>query len=468
MQSRKDQVQAYFFVVGRLVAAVTHGSPDRLESPNRRLNTGVVMGFLLAALLVAVFGIYGLFVPGGDTSWRQAGTIVMDKSTGARYVYLDGQLRPVLNYASARLVAANSGGAVVSVSRNSLAGTPVGQPIGIAGAPDSVPTAGNLTSGAWTVCVQQPLTPSGTPVVTVLLAQRESAPLGTGQALLVSTPDGATWLLWQGRRHRVPERWALDALGYGGVPATPVTTSWLNPIPAGPDLAVPQLGRVGQPGPVVDGRPSVIGQVYEVRNPAIDADQLYLVRGDGFVPLSRTAAALVLAAPVTRQAYHDGPVAPIQVGPGALTGVPATGTIGDGLPPVPPELLTPPNGTVPCLRYDPKANATTVELLAQSQVDSDAMPVARHVAGTMADRVVIPGGTGVLARELPAPGATPGAAYLLTDTGVRFPVADANAMAALGYSDSDVVRLPAELLALLPTGPVLSMQAALQNQGPAS
>ena len=30
MQSRRDQVQAYFFVVGRLVAAVVHGRPDVL------------------------------------------------------------------------------------------------------------------------------------------------------------------------------------------------------------------------------------------------------------------------------------------------------------------------------------------------------------------------------------------------------------------------------------------------------
>ncbi|GAA3362870.1 hypothetical protein GCM10020366_52540 [Saccharopolyspora gregorii] len=52
-------------MVGRLVAAVTHGRPDALESPNRRVKNGTMFGVLVAALLMAVFGILGLFLPGG-------------------------------------------------------------------------------------------------------------------------------------------------------------------------------------------------------------------------------------------------------------------------------------------------------------------------------------------------------------------------------------------------------------------
>jgi hypothetical protein len=37
-------------------------------------------------------------------------------------------------------------------------------------------------------------------------------------------------------------------------------------------------------------------------------------------------------------------------------------------------------------------------------------------------------------------------------------------MGALGYGESAVVRVPAELLALLPTGPLLSVAGALQSQ----
>ena len=39
----------------------------------------------------------GMFVPSaGSSSWRQEGAIVMNKETGARYVYLGGQLRDTL------------------------------------------------------------------------------------------------------------------------------------------------------------------------------------------------------------------------------------------------------------------------------------------------------------------------------------------------------------------------------------
>jgi type VII secretion protein EccB len=474
MQSRKDQVQAYFFVVSRLAAAVTHGKPDVLQTPNKRLNTGTVLGFMLALIMMAIFGIIGLFVPGGDTSWRQAGAIVMDKTSGARYVYLDGQLRPVLNYSSARLAAGKSGsGAIVSVSQSSLAGTPVGQPIGIRGAPDALPEAGRLDTGPWTVCVQ----PAGAgtsaagPAVTLLLAQPAGAVLTDQQALLVSAPDGLDYLLWQGKRHRIAGRSELATLGYGDKPPVPVTAGWLNPIPQGADISVPVTPGLGQPGPQIGGRQSVVGQVYEVRNPALGSDQLYLIRSDGVAPLSRTSAALLLAAPSTQQAYPNQPVEPIQVGPAALAGV-ATSTGPDlvgTLPPVPPELVTPPPGSVPCMLFGPSATGelgAAAELLPLGLVNAGAVPVAQHVAGTTADQVAIPVGSGVLARDLPAPGAAPSAAYLITEVGIKYPLANTDVMAALGYSESSVVRVPAEMLALLPTGPLLSATAALQSQAP--
>ncbi|UMP06953.1 type VII secretion protein EccB [Amycolatopsis sp. EV170708-02-1] len=473
MKSRKDQVQAYFFVVGRLAAAVTHGRPDVVQAPNRRLNTGTVLGIMLAALLMAVFGIYGLFVPGGDNSWRQPGTIVMNKTTGARYVYLDGQLRPVLNYSSARLVGGKSGtGAVVSVSQNSLGDTPVGQPIGIVGAPDALPDAGKLKGGPWTVCVQPDATgtPPG-PKVTLLLGPRAGRVLADRQALLVSTSDGTSFLLWQGKRHRVAGRAVLQTLGYGDVVPVAVTTAWLNTIPQAQDISVPVTPGIGEPGPRIDGRPSVVGQVYEVRNPAISSAQLYLVRQDGIAPLSRTTAALVLAAPSTRGAYPGEPVAPIQVGPAALSGVAASSGLDlvAGLPPEPPEVVTPTRDSLACTRLIPSATGemgVVAELLPSASVTAQAVPVAQHVAGSTADLVSIPAGGGVLARETPAPGAPSGTVYLVTEVGIRYPLADAEVMGALGYTESSVIRVPAELLALLPAGPLLSVAGALQGQAP--
>jgi type VII secretion protein EccB len=467
MQSRKDQVQAYFFVVGRLAAAVTHGRPDVLQPPNKRTTSGVVLGFMVAALLAGIFGIYGLFVPGGDNTWRSPGAIVMDESTGARYVYLDGQLRPVLNYASARLASGNAGGgSVISVSRSSLKDAPVGQPIGIPGAPDALPDSGKLRDSAWTECVQ----PDGT--VTLLIGtEAAGSPVPAAQGMLVSTRDGTIHLVWQGKRYRVADRTVLETLGYGDARPVPVVPSWLNPISPGPDITLPQVPAAGSPGPVIDGRQSRVGQVYKIHNSALGFDQLYLVGADGLSALSRTSAALVLAAPAAKAAYPDTPVQPIEAGPAALSGLPvaAGADFAAGLPAEPPRIVTPAPTDYPCVRFKPAAQGeltAAAELLPANTVTTASVPTAAHQAGETADRVAVPPGAGVLARELPAPGAPPGTAYLVTEVGTRFPLADANVIGALGYSEASAVQVPGQLLDLLPMGPVLSTAAAMQAQAP--
>ncbi|MFD9698006.1 type VII secretion protein EccB [Lentzea sp. NPDC059081] len=473
MQSKRDQVQAYFFVVSRLVSAVVTGKPDVLDSPYKRLNTGTVFGVLVAGILMAVFGIYGIFAPGGNDSWKQNGSIVMDESSGTRYAYLGGELRPVLNYASARLATGDaSGGVVHSVSRKSLGDTPVGQAIGIVGAPDALPAADKLSSGPWTTCVQAaPSTSAGAlPVVTVLLGQAPGRKVADGEALLVSLPDGQIHLVWQGRRHLVAGRDFLEALGYGDTRPMAVTAAWLNPIEQGPDISMPSTEGAGRPGPVIEGRPRTIGQVLRVRNPAVDSDQLYLLRQDGVVPLSRTAAALVLAAPGTRQAYPDGVVAPVDVGPVALRGIPVPDDVDylNGLPPQPPKIVSAPRDNYACVRYELRAGGTDgeTEFLPASVVDGSAVPVGEHEAGAVADRVAVLPGGGALVRNQPAPGAQGQALSLISENGVRYPIADADTLTALGFREDLAVPTPPSLLGLLPAGPVLSRAAALRTWSP--
>src|SRR5262245_22672624 len=90
MQSRRDQVQAHAYVVGRLVSALVRAEPDLAESPVRRNTTGWFVGLLIAALLVAAFAVFGLIFPGGGRLWTQPGALVVEKETGNRYIYLDG------------------------------------------------------------------------------------------------------------------------------------------------------------------------------------------------------------------------------------------------------------------------------------------------------------------------------------------------------------------------------------------
>lgn len=473
MQSRRDQVQAYFFVVGRLVAALMHGRPDAAETPNRRLSTGTVLGAILGALLVGIFGIYGLFVPGGNSSWKQPGVIIIEKETGARYVYLNGQLRPVLNYASARLLVGGSGAATVSVSQSSLTGATVGLPVGIPGAPDSLPAASRLDSGRWTMCTQATQNAAGgtTPTVTLLIDSSAGVAAPDDRGVLVSSSDGMEYLVWRGKRYRLADQSVANALGYGDAEPLVVTPSWLNPIPVGPDLAMPRVAGRGRPGPTINGQPSTIGQVYEVKNPAIGSDEMYLVSSDGMVPLSRTAAALLLSDPGTRSAYPGGNPAPVQAGPNALIGVRMTrdANLTSGYPPTPPTVLDVGGSVLPCIRFNWEPGgitSTELLLLPRTRVAGSAVPTSAHTQGAAADQVSIAPGSGVLARDLPAPGATPGTEYLITETGLRYPLSDVSVASTLGYGQTSVVNMPNQLLAALPTGPVLDPTAALVTQQP--
>jgi type VII secretion protein EccB len=467
MQSRKDQVQAYFFVVGRLFAALTHGKPDILEPPNRRFNTGLVLGILLAGLLVGIFGIIGLISPGGSTAWQKPGAIIVAKDTGARYLFLDGRLRPVLNFTSARL-AAGGGGSVVSVAAKSLAGVPVGAPIGIPGAPDPVPEAGRLESGPWTLCVGN----TGSPTVTLMLGQAAGTPLTDSQGLLVSTSDGAQYVLANGKRYRLADATAIAGLGFSSASPISVPASWLNPIPTGKDITVPVIGTIGSAGPAINGQSTRVGQILQVRNLALNADQAFVVRSDGIAVLNSTTEALLLASPKTKQAYAGRTVAPIEVTQAALVGVPTSATSAlDGYPSPLPQLLNASlsSATVPCARFSPSAHGdtgTALLTMPAQTVSATASSVGQHAAGTTIDQVSIPAGSGVLARALPTAGATTGSEFLVTDFGVKFPLADSSVVSTLGYQESAGVAVPSQLLSLLPTGPVLSAPAALAEQAP--
>jgi hypothetical protein len=213
----------------------------------------------------------------------------------------------------------------------------------------------------------------------------------------------------------------------------------------------------------------VVGQIYLVHNPAIGADQLYLMRSDGLVPLSPTTAALLLAAPFTRDAYNGETVTPIEVGPGALAGVPtaddSTGLVA-GLPQMPPEIVVPGQDDSACAAFFPvgKGEVRVVTGFVPADVHKKAMPVAVHDAGATADRVLIPAGGGVLVREQQSPEAALNAVYLVTETGMKYPLAGSAVVEALGYSASSAVAMSGEMLALLPSGPVLSVEGALRAE----
>ncbi|CAL9378364.1 ESX-5 secretion system ATPase EccB5 [Nocardiopsis dassonvillei] len=457
---------AHNFTVGRLGTAMLEADPDAVDAPMRRTRNGTYVGLGLGALLCVGFLVFGLLFPGGATSWRQEGRIVIDRDGGATYLYSDGVLRPVANLASARLVLGEQATAGL-VAPRSLEGETVGGPVGIAGAPDALPEAG--TAGTWRLCAVEPVGEEDAPRGRTALVVGEAPPpwvLGSGDGVLVSGPDGTAYLLWQGTRLRLDEEaGGVQALGYGTTPALPVDSAFLNTVPEGPDLVAPAVDGAGEQGLELAGADRAVGQVFAVSAPGQE-DQHYLLTREGLAPLTLTQALLLLGdTAVSGPAYGGAPPEPVALPSAevhaALAPEPETPDAARGLPPVPPTALEVGPG-VPCLRWEADGSMT---MTMDAPEGIRAWPVQERPfveAGCPTPALVgIPAGQGGAVRARPVAGtdASP-TYYVVTDAAAKYPVADTAALKALGYTEDEAVPLPTSLLRVLPTGPLLSQEAA--------
>jgi type VII secretion protein EccB len=466
MQNRRDQVQAHAFVVSRLVSGLLRAEPDAQFSPLRRFVIGTMAGVLLGALALAGFGVYGVFSPGGNKAWKQAGALIVEKETGARYLFVDGQLHPVLNYASARLIIGGEP-VIVRASRNSMRGVPHGLPVGIPSAPDYLPDLARLDGSNWQVCSSLHPDANGTdrPRVTVMIgAQPAGRPLGREAALLVRAPDAALYLAWNSHRLRVPAPATLTALGYAAAVPHPVGWAWLNSLPGGPDLTGPAASDAGQPGPDVDGHKTVVGQIFKVGGGAGADAQYFTARRDGFAPVTPLTAALLLGDPAAGKSYPGGVVGALPLTPAGLAAAPRSRDqlINQDVPASPPRLAEVGGGDSPCIGIAMDAvngPAVRVGLGSVPAADSSiALPSTGDAL--LADRVVVEPGCGLLIRDQPGPGIPAGALYLLVDNGVRYPIPSDDAAGFLGYKNARPTPVPGLLLRLVPAGPPLDPQAA--------
>jgi type VII secretion protein EccB len=498
VRSRRDHVHAHTYMVGRLTSALIHAEPDAPETPTRRTLLGCFGGLVLGALAVAGFMVWGLLFGGASTASSLApGTLVEAQQTGSRYILLNGALRPVLNWASARLLL---GGLpkIQALSQAVLDAIPQGQPLGILGAPDTLPAAVN--QGAWLACSGPSAGRSG-PLVTLAIGVPVMGSLVPGNdALLVAGPGGVRYLLWQGHRLRIDATWIPAALGFGGAQVTQVGPGWLNAVPAGPDLGPLAVSGLGSPGPAVGGRPTRAGQVLVIHNVG-SPDSFYLAETNGVAAVTPVQAALALADPAAASAYEGATIAPVPVTPAAIAAAPVRHQAlpdGAGDPSAPPTTIAPAAGQGPCIYYprgtgarpgsvgvprggtgespggggSPLSDAgASAAALVLATPPSGAPPGAAALDVTLtpevADRITVAAGGGALVRPQPAPGVTGQSLFLVTSTGVKYAVPTASAAAALGYPASTAETLPASLLALLPTGPALNL-APLQTAGQAA
>ncbi len=460
MRSRRDQVQAHAYVVARLTSALVHGEPDAPESPLRRTGLGSFGGLLLGTLLVAACLVWGLISTGNKTAVLTAGELLMAKETGARYVYGGHELRPVLNWSSALLLTGGNP-AMTVLPAATLAAIAPGQPVGIVGAPDTLPAADAVNKGAWLVCALR--TGPAQVSVTIGIPTPVSLPPPNG-ALLVAA-QGAQYLVWHGQRLKLDASWIAAALGLGRAAVTDVSPAWLNALPAGTDLRPISVPGRGGPGPTIGGVRTNIGQVLVTRNVS-SPSEFYLVEAGGLVPITAAQAAIVLGDPSSAAAYPGGTGAPVSVSPAAMVHAPMVHQMLADTVDAP---STPPRDDgagpgEPCMDYDgasyhgaggvpPQFVFAVPPPGAPPALNSPAVSSSPQTANLIS---VVPGG-GAFVRSQAAPGVGGESLFLVTDAGVKFPVPSASAAAALGYRAGRAVTMPASLLGLLPTGPALDL-----------
>ncbi|MEV0153093.1 type VII secretion protein EccB [Micromonospora sp. NPDC050686] len=460
MRTRRDQVQAYRFVTRRIVSALLSGDPETNNLPMRRLGMAVFGSVIAAAVVLGGVGAYGQLT--SNAAPLEPDTLVIERETGATYVFVEGKLHPTLNYASARLILNEPDPEVRTMSRASIEDRPRGRAVGIVGAPDDLPDRKALVGLPWSVCdVPDPNDPRRT--ITQLVIDRAlpgGTPL-TDRSMLV-TVRGERYLLTGNTRLRVTDGEAsIAALGMTGSTTLEVGEQLLNAVPAGPALRAPRIEGDGERSglAVGDGR-AEIGQVFRA------AGKHYVLTREGLVSIGEVTALLLLG---------DG---------GRITDIPPdrVGQLlvrkpleADGMPQQMPTTQPARAGeTVICASYGPgpaggppttKVTAFDRPPAELTTVTSDSRAVRQswRDAVRTADQVTLPGGKGVLARGGAGSGQggdqADATVYLIGSQGVRHPLG-AGAVEALGYAGVEPLVVPASLLALVPTGPTLSRQSA--------
>jgi type VII secretion protein EccB len=474
VQTRRDQLQAYRFVTTRVQSALLHGEPDAPETPMRGIGVSMLSGIMVAVLVTVGFGIFGLLRPGGKEGWKASGTLVVEKETGTRFVYIaqDGALHPVLNYASARLILNTPDIAVKYFSRKSLADAPRGLPRGIQGLPDSMPDANGLVDGPWTVCSQPPLQDGAAASMTVSVRYPPAGQrVDHGHAVLVKTRSDS-YLLWDDHALKITSPMAVVALHYSENAALRVAETWVNSVPPGPDLRAITIEGVGEPGPPVGGTAATVGQVFQVPGSSTSvAPQYWVMRRDGLALTTEMDAYLLIGDEGIKSAYGGNTPKFIEISSSDVSAAPRSRdeATTSGFPATVPSQLDPvgSGSQVVCAAYSDTSGASTHVTVSLTDRVPGARPqtsIPFSLDGSTASQVLLPPGTAAVVRELPQDNQPTDSFFLITDAGGKYPVPSKDVLGILGYAGVNITPVPTGILHLIPTGPALDPASANRQE----
>jgi type VII secretion protein EccB len=451
-------VSGHRFLLRRIECALLGRDIREVNEPIRAAMQSLLAGSVLTIIMLAGCVLLAAVRP--QPALANA-PIVMGNRSGALYVRIGETLHPVLNLASARLIAKTNADPQ-PIPEAELGHSNRGPLLGIPGAPQFLGAPLADDELRWAVCDSGD---AATPTTTVVIGQAEgppSHPLASGQSVLVRpAAGGSTYLLYDGRRAVVNlnEAAAVRALGLDGQVPLAVSPMLLNAVPEAPPITAPRIPDAGGRGPVaLPGFP--VGSV--LRLARADGDEYYVVLGHGIQRVGQVAADLL------RFTDSRGTRTTISVAPDRIRATPTVTELPVATFPDQAPALFHPGGTTLCASWMHAASGgkdfsdfSEVSFLAGGlPIPAGHEPVKLSQAdgkGPAVDAVYLPPGRSAYVRATGLSGYNPraGTRYLITDIGVRFGVHDDDAAHDLGLPDT-AIPAPWPVLARLPAGPELS------------
>lgn len=445
----------------RVISAIVMRETDPFQSPLRRGTGAIFAGVMIAVLTAAVFGVVGLLTKTGSTAWKTEGAIVVERESGAAFVYQNGELHPMLNYGSA-LLAGDGIQHVFHAPANSLVDVPRGTTLGIAGAPESLPADDRVVGAPWTLCSVPGHNAAGNPTSKTLLVTGRQPAGGhriSSQALLVKdASDGSVYLIWHGHRYLIedPDR-LLPALFTSNDSPALVGSAWLNALPRGLDIGPITIDSQGQESAAVPGRNN--GDLVYTQTPS--GRQYYVVLDDGLARLTGLQRYIVAA--------YTSNASPQQISTQEATSAPQSSELkqdnGDASPPSTAPALFHIDASFDesCATFANAGNVPSVVVGGTFDNLGSGVPTTAQTSGgtSLANRVIVPPGHIALVKPMASDTETTGGAYtLVTDSGIRYPVPSAGVLEKLGYTPDEAVPMPASLVLRIPAGPTLNPKNA--------
>ena len=450
----KPQVNGYRFMVRRMEHALVRRDVRMLHDPMRSQSRAMTVGLVLGALALAGFGVTALFKPAptiGDSP------IVLAKGSGAMFVKVDDLMHPVLNLASARLIAGSDAAPTV-VGDDKLRAVALGPIVGIPGAPQQLPGRDQQVSGPWTVCdAVEGGQIEGTSVIVGPTAGGDGiAPLAGHEGILLEH-EGQVHLVRDGQRARVDldDHAVTRAMGLDGIAPRTSTPALLNAIPeVRPITSQPVPGQGGQPQFAIPE--AMVGDVVHITG--AESGKYFVVLADGIQRVGAATADLIL--------YSGAGAELRELLPDAIAHAPTTRhpLPVDHHPDRAPAIRGGGDDSVACLNWSRAADAasprTAILVGRRIPLPDGAQPVSMAGAdgeGAAIDLFYLPPGRAANihvddGRRVPR--------FLVADTGVRYGIADAATAQTLGVgADSD--SAPWSIVGTLPAGPALTRTDAL-------